>query len=64
MKKVEKNKKPFIKTRTKANGGVEVEITKSPSNTITGKVFAAVIAFLTLFGGLGGLIYLFIQLYK
>ena len=61
MKK-DKNKKPYIKTRTRANGGIEVEITKSPTNTLLGKIFAIAIAAITVFGGLFGLIYLLIQL--
>ena len=62
MKNVQKNgKKPYIKTRTRANGGVEVEITKSPSKTLLGKIFAISIAFITVFGGLFGLAYLLIQ---
>ena len=65
MKKVEKNeKKPYIKTKTRANGGVEVEITKSPAKTKLGKFFAIAIALITLFGGLFGLIYVLIQLYS
>lgn len=67
MKNVEKNKKvkkPYVKTRTKANGGVEVEISTSPTNTALGKIFAIIIAAITVFGGLFGLFYLLIQLYK
>jgi len=60
--KKDKNKKPYIKTRTRANGGIEVEITKSPTNTLIGKIFAIAIAAITVFGGLFGLIYLLIQL--
>ena len=60
MKK-NKNKKPYIKTRTKANGGVEVEITTSPTNTLVGKIFAIAIAAITVLGALGSLIYLLIQ---
>ena len=61
MKK-NKNKKPYIKTRTRANGGVEVEIATSPTNTLVGKIFAIAIAAITIFGGLFGLIYLLMQL--
>lgn len=67
MKNVEKNKKakqPYLKTKSKANGGVEVEIRTSPTNTLLGKIFAIVLAAITVFGGLFGLIYLLIQLYK
>lgn len=49
MKKEKKNKKePYIKTRERLDGGREVEITKSPSKTIVGKVFAITIAILTI----------------
>ena len=49
MKKEKKNKKePYIKTRERLDGGREVEITKSPSKTIVGKVFAITIAVLTI----------------
>lgn len=49
MKKEKTNKKePYIKTRERLDGGREVEITKSPSKTILGKVFAITIAVLTI----------------
>ena len=49
MKKEKKKKKePYIKTRERLDGGREVEITKSPSKTIVGKVFAITIAVLTI----------------
>ncbi|MBO4667277.1 MAG: hypothetical protein J5666_04025 [Bacilli bacterium] len=38
----------FIKTKTRHDGGKEVIMTKSPSKTIIGKVFAITIAVLTL----------------
>ncbi len=57
-----KNKKPYIKTKTRANGGVEVEIRNSPTNTLAGKICAIAIAAITVFGGLAGLIYLLCQL--
>ena len=38
----------FIKTKTRHDGGKEVIMTKSPSKTIVGKVFAITIAVLTL----------------
>lgn len=55
-------KKPYIKTKEKSNGGIEVELRTSPSKTLIGKIFAFAIAFITLFGGLFGLIYLFTQM--
>ena len=38
----------FIKTKTRHDGGKEVIMTKSPSKTILGKVFAITIAILTI----------------
>lgn len=59
VRKVKKqNKKPLIKTKHRANGGIEVEMTKSPTNTVFGKVVAIAIAALTVLTGLIGLIYL------
>ena len=46
--KNKKNEKPFIKTRERLDGGREVEITRSPSKTIVGRVFAITIAVLTI----------------
>lgn len=46
--KKKKNEKPFIKTRERLDGGREVEITRSPSKTVLGKVFAITIAVLTI----------------
>ena len=46
MKKEKKD--PVIKTKTRYDGGKEVIMTKSPSKTILGKVFAIAIAVLTL----------------
>ncbi len=60
MKK--ENKKPYVKTKHRANGGIEVEITKSPTNTVLGKVFAITIAALTVLTGLVGLIFILAQL--
>lgn len=51
MSKVKNNetkKDPYFRTKQKANGGIEVEMPKSPSKTITGKIFAILIAALTL----------------
>lgn len=59
---VEQEKKPFIRTRTKLDGGKEVDVATSPSNTKFGKVMAFILAAITLFGSLIGLIYLFTQL--
>ena len=46
MKK--EKKEPVIKTKTRRDGGKEVIMTKSPSKTILGKVFAIAIAILTI----------------
>lgn len=48
MKKENKEKNTYIKTKTRLDGGKEVIMTKSPSKTIVGKVFAIAIAILTL----------------
>ena len=64
MKKDQNVKKPYIKTRTRTNGGVEVEITKSPAKTLLGKIFAISIAFITVFGGVFALVYLLIQYFN
>jgi hypothetical protein len=60
--KKEQEKKPFLKTKTKLDGGIEVELQKSPNNTLIGKIFAIAIAFITLFGGIFALIYLLTKL--
>ncbi len=55
-----KAEKPFIKTREKSDGGIEVEIQKNPGDTKTGKFFAILIAVLTLAVPVAGLIYLLV----
>ena len=62
MKNEKNEKKPYIKTKTRLDGGKEVEIKKSPSKTLVGKIFAITLAFITVFGSLFGLIYLLTQL--
>ena len=42
-------KKPFIKTKTKADNSVEVTVTKSPAKTTTGKILVWVICAFTIF---------------
>ena len=59
---MKKEKKPYIKTKTRLDGGREIEITRSPSKTKLGKIFAILLAAITLFGSLVGLIYLLFQL--
>ncbi|MDD3171921.1 MAG: hypothetical protein PHO86_06335 [Bacilli bacterium] len=58
----QQEKKPLIKTKMKPDGGVEVELQKSPGNTVVGKIFAIAIAFITVFGGVFALIYLLTQI--
>lgn len=58
MKKEKIEKKPFIKTKTRLDGGKEVEMTKSPSKSLVGKVFALALAALTILVPIGALIYL------
>lgn len=41
-------KEAYIKTKTRHDGGKEVIMTKSPSKTVLGKVFAITIAVLTI----------------
>ena len=67
MRNSKKNKKTaeekkFIKTRQKANGGIEVELQKSPNETHIGKFFAILIAVLTVGVSLISLIYLLVKL--
>ena len=61
MKNNETKKDPYFRTKQKANGGIEVEMPKSPSKTVTGKVFAVLIAVLTIGVPLASLIYLLIR---
>ena len=61
MKKEKQAKDPYIKTKQKANGGIEVEMPKSPSKTVTGKTFAIIIAVLTIGVPVISLIYLLIR---
>ena len=61
MKNNETKKDPYFKTKQKANGGIEVEMPKSPSKTVTGKIFAILIAVLTIGVPLVSLIYLLIK---
>ena len=42
-------KKPFIKTKTKADNSVEVTVTKSPAKTATGKILVWIICAFTIF---------------
>lgn len=62
MKNEKKEKKPFIKTRTRLDGGKEVEMTKSPSKSLLGRGFAIALAALTILVPLGALIYLLFSL--
>ena len=48
MKKEKNQKEAYIKTRDRLDGGKDVEITRSPSKTVLGKVFAVTIAVLTI----------------
>lgn len=63
-KKIKKNteEKKFIKTKQKANGGIEVELQKNPSETKVGKFFAVLIAVLTVGVSLISLVYLMVLL--
>ena len=61
MKKNKKEKKPYVKTRTRLDGGKEIEVTESPSKTHLGKFFAVLIAALTLLVPLIALIVVLVQ---
>ena len=59
-----KEKKPYIKTKQRLDGGKEVEITKSPSETGFGKFVALALAVLTILGTVIALIVLIVQASK
>lgn len=63
-KNLVKEEKKFIKTKQKANGGIEVEITKNPNKTKTGRFFAILIAVLTIAVPVASLIYLLVLFAK
>lgn len=54
-------KKPYIKTKNRLDGGKEVEITKSPSETGFGKFVALALAAFTVLGTVIALIVLLVQ---
>lgn len=64
VKKVKNEKKPFIKTRTKMDNSIEIELQKSPAKTFFGKVLIFLIAVGTLLVPLGLLIYVIIDALK
>ncbi len=55
-------KKPYIKTKQRLDGGKEVEITKSPSETTLGKIVALSLAILTVLGVVVSLIVVLAQM--
>ena len=59
-----KEKKPYIKTKQRLDGGKEVEITKSPSKTGFGKFVAIALAVFTILGTVIALIVLIVQASK
>lgn len=59
-----KEKKPYIKTKQRLDGGKEVEITKSPSETGFGKFVALALAVFTVLGTVIALIVLIVQASK
>lgn len=63
-KNLVKEEKKFIKTKQKVNGAIEVEITKNPSKTKTGRFFAILIAVLTIAVPVASLIYLLVLFAK
>lgn len=56
MKNKNNDKKPFIKTKQRLDGGREIEITKSPAETGFGKIVAFTLAALTILGAVAALI--------
>ena len=64
MAKKNNEKKPLIVTKRKMDNSVEVQLTKSPSKTLFGKIVAWAICILTLCVPLAGLIYLFVMAAK
>ena len=64
MKKENNEKKPLVKTITRLDGGKEVEITKSPIQTKSGKFLALLLAVLTIGVTVLGLVLLMIQAAK
>ncbi len=62
-KKVNKKEKtPLIKTKQKLDNSIEVEITKSPAKTKTGRVVVWLIVIGTVVVPIAGLIYLFFNM--
>lgn len=61
MKKTNKDKKPFVKTRVKRDNTIEVEIQKSPAKTLLGKIFLILVILGTVVAPVVALIYLMIQ---
>ncbi|MFA6627839.1 MAG: hypothetical protein WCT17_04850 [Bacilli bacterium] len=64
MKKVKKEKKPFIKTRTRIDNSIEVEFQKSPAKTFVGKILIWLIIAGTILVPLASLIYIMIEANK
>ena len=42
-KKIKEKKEKFFNKRTRTDGGIEVEMTKTPAKTTTGKIFITLI---------------------
>ena len=62
-KKVKKEKQPIVKTRTRLDNSIEVEL-KNPSNTLIGKIFVWLIVIGMTVLSLASLIILIIQVSK
>ena len=63
-KNLNKEKKPYIKTKQRLDGGKEVEITRSPSETGFGKFVALALSVFTILGTVIALIVLIVQASK
>lgn len=65
MKKNEKvEKQPTIKTKHKLDNSIEVTVTKAPNKTLSGQILVWVIAALTLFLPVAGLIYMLVEVFN
>ena len=60
-KQVKNEKKPLIKTKHKLDNSIEIQVTKSPAKTLSGKIFAWLIIAGTVLVPVAGLLYLLFQ---
>ena len=60
-KQVKKENKPLIKTKHKLDNSIEIQVTKSPAKTLSGKIFAWLVIAGTVLVPVAGLLYLLFQ---